>query len=78
MLRCMVLYTSLHMLLHARNLTRMPDLDIANAQPQGGQDIMAMMGSLKRPRKTEITEKLREEINKVVHRFWSRSGSAGA
>lgn len=69
MLRCMVLYTSLHMLLHARNLTRMPDLDITNAQPQGGQDIMSMMGSLKRPRKTEITEKLREEINKVVHQF---------
>jgi len=45
------------------------DLDIANAQPQGGQDIMSMMGSLMRPRKTEITEKLRGEINKVVNRY---------
>ena len=45
------------------------DLDIANARPQGGQDIMSMMGQLMKPRKTEITDKLREEINKVVGRY---------
>ncbi|MCL4139263.1 UNVERIFIED_CONTAM: hypothetical protein GTU68_019817 [Idotea baltica] len=31
------------------------DLDVANAQPQGGQDIMSMMSQLMKPRKTEIT-----------------------
>ncbi|KAL8827804.1 MAG: hypothetical protein Q9191_002961 [Dirinaria sp. TL-2023a] len=45
------------------------DLDIANARPQGGQDIMSMMGQLMKPKKTEITDKLRQEINKVVTRY---------
>lgn len=45
------------------------DLDVANARPQGGQDIMSMMGQLMKPKKTEITEKLRTEINKVVNRY---------
>lgn len=45
------------------------DLDLANAKPQGGQDIMSLMGSLMKPKKTEITEKLRTEINKVVNRY---------
>lgn len=41
------------------------DLDAANARPQGGQDIMSLMGALLKQKKTEITEKLRQEINKV-------------
>lgn len=45
------------------------DLDMANARPQGGQDIMSMMGQLMKPRKTEITDKLRSEINKVVQKY---------
>ena len=45
------------------------DLDVANARPQGGQDIMSMMGQLMKPKKTEITDKLRQEINKVVNRY---------
>ncbi|KIW90210.1 RuvB-like helicase 1 [Cladophialophora bantiana CBS 173.52] len=45
------------------------DLDIANARPQGGQDVMSMMGQLMKPKKTEITDKLRAEINKVVSRY---------
>ncbi|KAH9508118.1 RuvB-like protein 1 [Bulinus truncatus] len=45
------------------------DLDIANARPQGGQDIMSMMGQLMKPKKTEITDKLRKEINKVVNKY---------
>ncbi|CAD6236044.1 unnamed protein product [Miscanthus lutarioriparius] len=45
------------------------DLDAANAQPQGGQDILSLMGPMMKPRKTEITEKLRQEINKVVNRY---------
>lgn len=45
------------------------DLDSANARPQGGQDVLSMMGQLMKPKKTEITEKLRMEINKVVNRY---------
>ena len=45
------------------------DLDVANARPQGGQDVMSMMGQLMKPKKTEITDKLRMEINKVVQRY---------
>ena len=41
------------------------DLDAANAKPQGGQDIVSVMGQMLKPKKTEITEKLRQEINKV-------------
>ena len=44
------------------------DLDAANARPQGGQDILSMMGQLMKPKKTEITDKLRKEINKVMFR----------
>ncbi|RVW97318.1 RuvB-like protein 1 [Vitis vinifera] len=40
------------------------DLDAANARPQGGQDILSLMGQMMKPRKTEITDKLRQEINK--------------
>ncbi|GIL89212.1 hypothetical protein Vretimale_18601 [Volvox reticuliferus] len=45
------------------------DLDAANARPQGGGDIMSVMGSMLKPKKTEITDKLRQEINKVVNRY---------
>lgn len=40
------------------------DLDMANAKPQGGQDIMSVVGQLVKGRRTEITDKLRGEINK--------------
>ena len=45
------------------------DLDIANARPQGGQDAMSMFNALMKPKKTEITDKLRAEINKVVNKY---------
>lgn len=45
------------------------DLDVANAKPEGGQDIMSMMGQLLKPKKTEITDKLRQEINKIVNKY---------
>ncbi|CCC69277.1 hypothetical protein NCAS_0C02870 [Naumovozyma castellii] len=45
------------------------DLDIANSRPQGGQDVVSMMGQLLKPKKTEITEKLRQEVNKVVAKY---------
>ena len=42
------------------------DLDAANARPQGGQDIMSVMGSLVSTGRTEVTDKLRREVNKIV------------
>lgn len=45
------------------------DLDMANARPQGGQDIMSVMGQIVKGRRTEVTDKLRAEINKVVDRY---------
>jgi len=45
------------------------DLDVANAKPQGGQDFASLMGQMLKPKKTEITEKLRQEINKVVNKY---------
>jgi len=45
------------------------DLDLANAKPQGGQDLVSLMGQMMKPKKTEITEKLRTEINKVVNKY---------
>ncbi|KAG6874527.1 RuvB ATP-dependent DNA helicase pontin [Termitomyces sp. T32_za158] len=45
------------------------DLDAANARPQGGQDIMSVMGSIVKSGRTEITEKLRHEVNKIVQSY---------
>ena len=45
------------------------DLDMANAKPQGGHDLAGLMNQLVRQRKTEITEKLREEVNRMVNKY---------
>ncbi|EET01936.1 Putative TIP49 C-terminus protein [Giardia duodenalis] len=45
------------------------DLDIANANPRGGQDLVSIMNQFNKIRKTEITDKLRQEIDKVVSRY---------
>ena len=45
------------------------DFDSANARPQGSRDFMSLMGQIMKPKKTEITEKLCSEINKVVNRY---------
>jgi RuvB-like protein 1 (pontin 52) len=45
------------------------DLDMANARPQGGKDVLSMMHQMTKPTKTEVTEKLRQEINKVVNKY---------
>jgi len=45
------------------------DLDVANARPQHGQDFVSLMGQIMKPKKTEITNKLRSEINKVVNKY---------
>lgn len=45
------------------------DLDVANASPQGGHDILSMMSQLVKAKKTEITEKLRSEVNRLVNKY---------
>lgn len=51
------------------------DLDVANVRPHpvesrhGLQSVAAVMGGVLKPKKTEITEKLRIEINRVVNRY---------
>jgi len=45
------------------------DLDLANARPQGGQDFMSLVNQMNKQKKTEITDKLRGEVNKVVNRY---------
>eukprot|EP00871_Galdieria_phlegrea_P004621 jgi/Galph1/515/GphlegSOOS_G5217.1 len=45
------------------------DLDVANAKPQGGKDIHSILNSLQTPRKSEITDKLRMEVNQIVSGF---------
>lgn len=45
------------------------DLDSANARPQGGHDMFSVMNSMMKPKKTEITEKLRTEVNRIVNKY---------
>eukprot|EP01084_Bolivina_argentea_P120130 212938_1 len=45
------------------------DLDVANAKPQGGNQLQSFLGNIIKSKKTEITEKLRKEINRVVNRY---------
>lgn len=45
------------------------DLDVANAKPRGGNDVLSLMSQMVKNKKTEITDKLRKEINKVVNRY---------
>lgn len=46
------------------------DLDLANAKPQGRQgDVSNLVSQLMAPKKTEVTDRLRSEINKVVDEY---------
>ena len=48
------------------------DLDMANAHPNSGgakKDVLSLVQAMGKPKKTEITDKLRQEINKVVNRY---------
>lgn len=48
------------------------DLDAANVKPQNNSNVMSLMNNLLKSRKTEITEKLRNEINNVVNKYISQ------
>ncbi|UKJ89879.2 RuvB-like DNA repair helicase [Theileria orientalis] len=45
------------------------DLDLANSNPSAGDDVMSMINQYLRPRRTEITDKLRLEVNKAVNKY---------
>jgi RuvB-like protein 1 (pontin 52) len=46
------------------------DLDVANANPKGdGNDVAGFIARITRSKKTEITDKLRTEVNKTVTKF---------
>jgi RuvB-like protein 1 (pontin 52) len=48
------------------------DLDMANAHPNSSgakKDVLSLVQAMGKPKKTEITDKLRQEINKVVNRY---------
>eukprot|EP01013_Petalomonas_cantuscygni_P016112 TRINITY_DN33067_c0_g1_i1.p1 TRINITY_DN33067_c0_g1~~TRINITY_DN33067_c0_g1_i1.p1 ORF type:complete len:462 (+),score=140.78 TRINITY_DN33067_c0_g1_i1:120-1505(+) len=46
------------------------DLDAANARPQqSGADAVSMVSQMLKPKKTEITDKLRGEVNAVVEKY---------
>ncbi len=48
------------------------DLDIANARPQGGHDIVSMMGQMMKPKKTEITGRHLTFVYIVLNGMWLR------
>lgn len=46
------------------------DLDVANARPHGTTgNVTSLVGQLLKPKKTEITERLRQEVNSVVNDY---------
>lgn len=48
------------------------DLDVANSRPHssgGAKDVLSLMNQLIRPKKTEMTDKLRQEVNKAVNQY---------
>ncbi|KAH9255477.1 hypothetical protein BASA81_006596 [Batrachochytrium salamandrivorans] len=45
------------------------DLDMANAKPQNAQDLAALVSQSQKSKKTEITERLRTEVNKIVNKY---------
>jgi RuvB-like protein 1 (pontin 52) len=48
------------------------DLDMANAHPSASgakKDVLTLLSAMGKPKRTEITDKLRQEVNKVVNRY---------
>ncbi|KAK4336727.1 hypothetical protein RND71_043628 [Anisodus tanguticus] len=48
------------------------DIDTANSRSDGGQDVLSMVGQLIKNKKTEITDRLRSEVNVIVNRYIER------
>lgn len=45
------------------------DLDLANSKPSGGSDVVSIISQYMTPRKTEITERLRREVDKMADKY---------
>lgn len=45
------------------------ELDVANCRPQGSNDLMGVLNQYLTPKKTEITERLRNEVDKIANKF---------
>ena len=45
------------------------DLDVANAKPKGGQDFYSVVNQMMKNKKNEITDRLRNEVNKIVNKY---------
>ena len=50
-------------------LVTLHDLDAANSKPQNAHDVASLVTQALKPKKTEITERLRLEVNKIVNRY---------
>lgn len=48
------------------NLITLADIDDANSRPPDSKDLVGVMGSLIKRSKTEMTDKLRTEVNRIV------------
>eukprot|EP01053_Blabericola_migrator_P009588 Blabericola_migrator_1__9587@NODE_522_length_7878_cov_137_466778_g399_i0_p3_GENE_NODE_522_length_7878_cov_137_466778_g399_i0NODE_522_length_7878_cov_137_466778_g399_i0_p3_ORF_typecomplete_len477_score98_46TIP49/PF06068_13/4_7e149TIP49_C/PF17856_1/1_4e26RuvB_N/PF05496_12/9_1e09RuvB_N/PF05496_12/2_2e03RuvB_N/PF05496_12/1_4AAA/PF00004_29/9_9e08AAA/PF00004_29/0_68AAA_22/PF13401_6/0_0043AAA_22/PF13401_6/0_052AAA_16/PF13191_6/4_6e07AAA_5/PF07728_14/0_00069AAA_5/PF07728_14/5_1AAA_19/PF13245_6/7_6e06DNA len=47
------------------------DLDVANSKPQGGSDVVSIISQFVAPRKTEITDRLRREVDRIADKYIS-------
>eukprot|EP01054_Gregarina_sp_Poly1_P010498 Gregarina_sp_Poly_1__10497@NODE_76_length_15862_cov_98_864577_g65_i0_p3_GENE_NODE_76_length_15862_cov_98_864577_g65_i0NODE_76_length_15862_cov_98_864577_g65_i0_p3_ORF_typecomplete_len458_score81_52TIP49/PF06068_13/6_4e148TIP49_C/PF17856_1/2_7e26RuvB_N/PF05496_12/1_6e09RuvB_N/PF05496_12/7e02RuvB_N/PF05496_12/0_98AAA/PF00004_29/4_1e09AAA_22/PF13401_6/0_0012AAA_22/PF13401_6/0_045AAA_16/PF13191_6/1_9e07ResIII/PF04851_15/0_056ResIII/PF04851_15/0_02Mg_chelatase/PF01078_21/0_0021Mg_chelatase/PF01078_21 len=47
------------------------DLDVANSKPQGGTDVVSIISQFVAPRKTEMTDRLRREVDKIADKYIS-------
>ncbi|ADM12259.1 TIP49-like DNA helicase [Encephalitozoon intestinalis ATCC 50506] len=50
------------------------DLDMANARPSG-QDMLSLVFRILSPKKTEITERLRSDVNKMVNEYLEKGNA---
>ena len=50
-------------------LVTLADLDAANARPQASHDVASLVSATLKQKRTEVTDKLRAEVNKIVNRY---------
>lgn len=50
------------------------DLDVANSKPSG-QDMLSLVFHILNPKKSEITERLRSDVNKIVNEYLERGNA---
>eukprot|EP01056_Protomagalhaensia_sp_Gyna25_P005045 Protomagalhaensia_sp_Gyna_25__5044@NODE_565_length_3117_cov_177_563678_g439_i0_p1_GENE_NODE_565_length_3117_cov_177_563678_g439_i0NODE_565_length_3117_cov_177_563678_g439_i0_p1_ORF_typecomplete_len459_score97_71TIP49/PF06068_13/1_1e143TIP49_C/PF17856_1/1_5e03TIP49_C/PF17856_1/9e27RuvB_N/PF05496_12/7e10RuvB_N/PF05496_12/1_7e03RuvB_N/PF05496_12/2_4AAA/PF00004_29/6_2e08AAA/PF00004_29/15AAA_16/PF13191_6/6_3e09AAA_22/PF13401_6/0_00042AAA_22/PF13401_6/0_45Mg_chelatase/PF01078_21/0_0012Mg_chelatase/PF0 len=45
------------------------DLDVANSKPSGGNDVVSIINQFVAPRKTEMTDRLRREVDRIADKY---------